>query len=137
MHMNHQSENEAKSILANPFSAIVFADHIFKPRKLAAAKEDWILLNAKLIEETGSEIWLEELLNVLSLPLSKFDGHDIVNPGLAISVSKGLQGPHELVIAREQWAQANSKLVNEIGANAWLWQLIETLETGVGKQWPQ
>jgi hypothetical protein len=130
MHMNHRSENEAKSILANPFSAIVFADHVFKPRKLAAAKEDWVLLNAKLIDELGPEVWLEELLDVLSLPPSKYDGRDIVNPVLAVSVSQSLQGPHELVIARERWAQANAKLMTEIGGNAWLWRLLDTLELG-------
>jgi hypothetical protein len=127
--MNHDDEKSPKAMLANPFYAVVFASHLFNG-KTAGAKEDWVLLNVKLIEELGPKEWLNELLDALSLSRAKYDGHDIINPSLAVVISGRLQGDHPSLVERQQWLVANEKLIKELGADAWLWQLLETLETG-------
>src|SRR5476649_677467 len=121
MPMQPSNERDAKEMLANPYYAVVFVEHLFKGLKPAAAKEDWVLLNAKLIDDLGAKEWLGELLEVLSTPQSTYNGHDIINPGVAITVSGRLQGGHSPIITRQQWLEANTKLIKELGAVTWLW----------------
>ena len=128
--MQPSNERDAKEMLANPYYAVVFAVHLFNEHKPATAKEDWVLLNAKLMDDLGTNEWLGELLDVLSVPQSKYDGHDIINPRVAVTVSAGLRGDHEPLITRAQWLEANAKLIKEIGTEEWLWQLLNVLETG-------
>ena len=128
--MQSSDEREAKAMLANPYYAVIFLGHIFKGVKPAVAKEDWILMNAKLMDDLGAKQWLGELLDVLSVPESKYDGHDIINPGVAVTVSGRLQGDHQPLLTRAQWLEANTKLIKELGAESWLWNILEVLETG-------
>ena len=86
--------------------------------------------NAHLIEDMSAEGWLDELLDVLALSRAKYDGHDIINPTLTINVSYRLQGEHPPLVTREEWVKANVKLIDELGTTAWLWLLLEVLETG-------
>jgi hypothetical protein len=127
--MNTGNDSDVEGILANPFYAVIFASHLFKKRP-ETAKEDWILLNTQLIEEIGSSTWLEEFLDVISLPDKKYDGHDIINPSLAVKISIRLQGDHPPLVKREQWIQANVKLMDELGFAKWLDRLLDVLETG-------
>jgi hypothetical protein len=76
-----------------------------------------------------SRHWLEELLDFLSLPTRDFDGHDIINPTLVTTISEKYSGKHEPLVTREQWLQVNEKLISEIGAEAWLWQLLGVLNS--------
>ncbi len=126
--MNTDSTSDAKSLIVNPFYAVTFAPHIFK-KHTDGPKEDWVTANAHLIEDMGTEAWLGELLDALSLSRAKYDGHDIINPTLTINVSDRLQAKQP-VIAREEWVKANVKLIGELGIMTWLWLLLEVLETG-------
>ena len=72
----------------------------------------------------------KELLDALSQTRKKYDGHDALNPTLTINISDRLQGDHPPLITRDQWVQANTKLIKELGTNTWLWRLLFTLETG-------
>jgi hypothetical protein len=108
-----------QSLVTNPFYAVTFASHIFN-KHTEGPKEDWVLLNAHLIKEMSAKTWLSELLDVLSQSRAKYDGHDAINPTLAINVSDRLQGKHEPLVTREQWTDAE----------AWLWQFLDVLETG-------
>ena len=123
-----EDEKTAAKLLINPTSAIKVADEVFAVHKPASTKEDWVLLNADLVEKIGAAAWLDELLDALSLSPEKYDGHDIVNPTLAIAVSETLRTSLSQSIKRKEWIQANTKLMNEIGAAEWLWLLLETLE---------
>lgn len=127
--MSTDKASDDKSTITNPFYTVTFASHIFK-KHTEGPKEDWVLLNAHLIKELGAKTWLGELLDVLSQSRAKYDGHDAINPTVVINVSDRLQGKHEPLVTREQWVQANAHLIDEIGAEAWLWRLIEALETG-------
>lgn len=122
---------EAKTTknLLNPYYAVVLADHVFN-QKQVTTEEDWLLLNTGLIEDMGITAWLEELLDALSLPRAKYDGHDIVNPSLVVAMSDSLQGKHQPLVTRQEWIQANTRLAKELGADTWLQRLLETLQTG-------
>lgn len=124
------SANDASATIANPFYAVTFASHVFKKHSSLGAKEDWVAANAHAINDIGHKIWLEEFLNFMAQPRAKYDGHDIVNPTLVVNIVDSLTGEHEPLVAREIWVQANEKMIKEIGPEAWLWQLLEILETG-------
>lgn len=127
--MNTDSTSDAKSLIINPFYAVVFAPHIFK-KHTDGPKEDWVTANAHLINDMGAEAWLGELLDVLASSRAKYDGHDIINPTLTINISDRLQGEHPPLVTRKEWVKANVKLIDELEATAWLWLLLEVLETG-------
>ena len=128
--MSSTPDNDLKDTLTNPFYAVTFADYLFRHRKLASAQEDWVLLNAKLIDDLGAKEWLEELLDALALDRETYDGHDIINPSLAVTISERLQGDHQPLVTRDQWIEANVKQIREVGPNKWLWRLLKVLETG-------
>jgi len=129
--MKPTPEDDAASMIANPFYAIVLKDDLFGAHELEGAKEDWAHKNAQLIKEIGSRDWFNDLLLALS-PGSKPDHvrDTIISPYKRIICSDRLRGDHEPIIAREQWVQANVKLMKELGVGEWLWQLLEVLETG-------
>ncbi len=121
------AENNTGDNLVNPFYAVTFASHLFSQKPITS-EEDWLLLNAGLIEDMGMDQWLEELLDVLSLPRAKYDGHDIINPSLVVTISKSLQDTHQPIVTRQEWIQANAKLAKEISAQSWLELLLNTLQ---------
>src|SRR2546430_15874632 len=122
--------DENAAALLNPFYAVSLQSHLFFDHKSKTAKEDWVLLNANLMEDIGAKAWLEELLDVISLPRAKYDGHDAIDPTITIKASDRLRGHHKPLVTREQWLQVNEKLISELGAAQWLWLLLEVLETG-------
>ena len=65
--MDDQSidENEAKKILANPFPAITVSKLFSDEHEPIMSEEDWVKVNAKLINEIGAEEYLHRLLDVL------------------------------------------------------------------------
>lgn len=127
--MDRLPEDSLKDVLINPYYAVTFETHIFKQHS-EGPKEDWVAANVHLISDIGTESWMNELLHVLSQPRAKYDGHDIINPTAVINVSDRLQGEHEPLVSCEQWIQANTKMVGELGADNWLWHLLRILETG-------
>jgi hypothetical protein len=129
--MKPSSNDDAESTIINPFYAILLKEDLFDDHQLEGAKEDWALKNAQLIEEIGSRNWLNELILALS-PGNKLDQvrDSIISPYTAILFSPRLKGEHEPLISREQWINANVKLMKELGTSAWLWQLLAVLETG-------
>lgn len=52
----------------------------------------------------------------------------LVNPFYAISIDPDLAGSHEAIIPREQWVDANKHLIDELGVEARLNQLLAVLE---------
>ncbi len=85
--------------------------------------------NAHTMHDIGPKVWLDEFLDFITLAREKYDGHDIINPTLVVNVSDRLSGDHEPLVTRELWIQANEKMIKEISPEAWLWRLLETLET--------
>lgn len=54
----------------------------------------------------------------------------LINPFYAISISPNLMGEHEPLATKESWVKANIKLMDELGKEEWLKQLLHILETG-------
>ena len=72
----------------------------------------------------GIRVWLRQFLEAVTLPKVEYDGHDIINPALAVIISDSLKGDHEPLVTRDQWVDANIKLVGELGVANWLWRLF-------------
>ena len=54
----------------------------------------------------------------------------LTNPFYAVSIAPSLVGEHEPLIDKALWVHANARRIEEVGAEAWLWRLLEVLETG-------
>jgi hypothetical protein len=52
----------------------------------------------------------------------------LINPFYAITIHPDLMGDHQPVVSKEEWVAANSRLIEEIGVETWLAQLLATLE---------
>lgn len=128
--MNSVSENELIENIMNPADAIIFASHLFSVDEPVSNKEDWIMLNAQLLESIGASAWLNQFLDSISLPRDDYDGHDIINPSLAVKISESLKDAAHPLISRDQWVEANTKLLGEIGNAQWLGKLLDLLEDG-------
>lgn len=124
--MNQVSSSDPKIIL-NPFYAVNIRDDLFSAPAPKASHEDWILLNANLILDIGATAWLNEFLDVISQSNDEYDGHDIINPTLTISLSPELQGAHDPLVERSDWIAANAKLLGEMDAAKWLERLLQVL----------
>ena len=54
----------------------------------------------------------------------------LTNPFYAVRISPTLFGEHEPPIDKATWVRANARRIEEVGAEAWLWTLLEVLEAG-------
>jgi hypothetical protein len=54
--------------------------------------------------------------------------HMLINPFYAINITPDLMGEHEPLVSEAQWIAANKKLIEEIGAKAWLEKLLAVLQ---------
>lgn len=59
-------QNDLREMLANPYYAVVISKALSEEHEPLVSEEDWVKANAKLIEEIGSEEWLQRLLDTLS-----------------------------------------------------------------------
>ena len=53
-----------------------------------------------------------------------------INPYYAINISPSLMDKHEPLTTKENWVKANMKLMDELGKEEWLKQLLSVLEDG-------
>ena len=53
-----------------------------------------------------------------------------INPYYAINISPSLVPEHEPMTSKEQWVKVNTKLIDELGKEEWLGQLLNVLESG-------
>ncbi len=52
----------------------------------------------------------------------------IANPFYAINIDKGLAVPHEPLISEDDWVEANVRLIEELGAEPYLRNLLSVLK---------
>lgn len=55
----------------------------------------------------------------------------LINPYYAITISPDLYGKHDPLVPKDHWIKANARLIAEIGAEAWLANLLTALEGNV------
>jgi hypothetical protein len=58
----------------------------------------------------------------------------IANPFYAIQLDPGLGFPHDTLVTEEQWVQANARLIEELGAVAYLRNLLQILKKPVAAE---
>jgi hypothetical protein len=63
--------------------------------------------------------WSEEAVQAL-----------LINPFSAVTAAPIFCEPHEPIVERRTWIQANVRLIEQMGAEAWLERLLEVLEHG-------
>lgn len=69
------------------------------------------------------------VLSEEAVVLSEDDVKDtLINPAYAVSISPDLAGKHEAIVPRQRWIEANTRLIEEIGAEDWLRRLLAVLE---------
>jgi len=54
----------------------------------------------------------------------------LINPYYVINISPNLVDKHEPLTTKESWVKANIRLMDEMGKEEWLKQLLHVLETG-------
>ena len=54
----------------------------------------------------------------------------VINPFYAITIAEDLTIEHPPLVNREAWIEANTQLIGELGARAWLEKLLTILEKG-------
>lgn len=52
-----------------------------------------------------------------------------INPYYAINISPDLVSDHELMVTKEKWIEVNARLIEELGKEEWLKQLLAVLES--------
>jgi hypothetical protein len=128
--MNPTDTSDARDMLLNPYCAVTFADYLFKDGYDVIVKEDWVKANTIFIQDSGKEQWLKQLLSNLTTESTNDLGKMAMNPLHAVVISKDFQGEHEPIVTEQAWLAANNKLMDELGPDAWLWALLNILETG-------
>ena len=68
------NDQNTKEIFINPYYAIRISPTLTAEHDLMVAKEKWIQVNAKLIDELGKEEWLKQLLHILESDKSEIGG---------------------------------------------------------------
>jgi hypothetical protein len=54
----------------------------------------------------------------------------IVNPFYAVNIDATLAVEHEPHVSKSDWVKSNLRAMEEIGAERWLYRLLDVLETG-------
>jgi hypothetical protein len=52
----------------------------------------------------------------------------LLNPFYAIEIAPVLAEPHETMVSEDQWVAANAQLIQKVGAEAWLRELLTVLK---------
>lgn len=58
----------------------------------------------------------------------------LVNPFYAVTFSDDLFGEHQPMVSEDQWIAANTRLINELGAERYLRQLLTVLKGDFPRQ---
>ena len=127
--MRPYTEDEIREVILNPYYAVNLKDSLFVNSSPQFAKEDWVLKNAELMSEIGIKTWLEKLLVVLSEDAPLGEADSVMNPITAITIADTYKGPHESIVTRDMWIEANQKSIEESGSESWLSRFLDTLQS--------
>jgi hypothetical protein len=123
--MESWTENTIQRMLINPFYAITFTPALTVDHIPPMSEAEWIRTNALSIDDGGAEKWLMQLLEALEGKAAMKD--ERVNPFNVINIDPKNAIEHPPIVTRELWIQVNTKLIEEMGANEWLKQLLDVL----------
>lgn len=54
--------------------------------------------------------------------------HFLINPFYAVTIHEDLMGEHDPLVSKSEWVEANKRLIEKIGVEAWLEKLLAILE---------
>ena len=57
-----------------------------------------------------------------------------INPYYAVNIAPALAVKHDPMASKEKWIRVNSKLIDDLGKEEWLKQLLEVLESAKPEQ---
>lgn len=118
-----------QGIIMNPFYAIIIAPEFVEEHIPFMSDEEWVKVNASLIQEIGAEKWLTQLLDVLEgSTAAEKEG---INPFNAINIDSMYAAEHPPAWRKEQWVQGNVTLLSQLGTEQWLTQFLAVLEGDV------
>ncbi len=124
--MNKIRPEHIQGILMNPFYAIEVARELVEEHEPRMSDKEWVTANTSLIQELGAERWLTQLLSLLQGKTVTVD--ERISPFNAINIDPMFALDHPSLVSREQWVQANVKLIPQVGIEQWLTQLLDILE---------
>jgi hypothetical protein len=125
MGVPHFTEDTLQRIMMNPFYAITVARQLTREHEPPMGEAEWVQANTSLMRERGSERWLRQLLDVLEGKVGAPDGP--INPFQAINIDPLFAAEHPPLIGREMWVEVNVMQIRNMGAEAWLRQLLDVL----------
>ena len=125
--MNIRAEH-IQAILANPFYAMTVAPQLVQEHALEMSDEQWVQTNAHLMQDMGAEQWLAQVLAFLQSGDVSRLSDPRMNPCHAVNIAPIFRETHEPMVSQEMWMQSNVRLIQEMGINSWLMQLLDILE---------
>ena len=117
-----------QAILANPFYAITVAPHLVEEHKLEISDEQWVQTNARLVQDLGAEAWLAQALAFLQSGDVLGLSDPRMNPCHAVNIASIFREDHEPFVSHQTWVQSNALLMQEMGVEQWLAQMLAILE---------
>ena len=123
--MPYFTEDTLQRIMINPFYAITVARQLTQEHEPPMGEAEWVQANASLMREMGSERWLRHLLDVLEGKVGASGG--LINPSQAVNIDPLFAAAHPPLIEREMWVEVNVMQIRNMGAEAWLRQLLDVL----------
>ena len=117
-----------QAILANPFYAITVAPHLVEEHKLEISDEQWVQTNARLVQDLGAEAWLAQALAFLQSGDVLGLSDPRMNPCHAVNIASIFREDHEPFVSHQTWVQSNALLMQEMGVEQWLAQVLAILE---------
>lgn len=119
-------EKTVARMLINPASVVDIAGLYFASHEPMIARDDWLLLNTRLIESMSAQEWLTELLDTLSSSDEESFAMTC-SPYHVIELAPELKSKKPST-DKQAWMAANVKIINELGAYQWLEELLNVLE---------
>lgn len=127
---------EAAALLANPFYCIELHPALSDAGLPLVPESQWVAANARAIDDLGPRVWLRGLLRALQgeQPTADEAAYDrelaaalVASPQLAVRIDPAHCEPHETVIDRETWVEANARAIYDDSARVFLQNLLSVL----------
>ena len=125
--MNIRPE-QVQAILANPFYAMTVAPPLVKEHPLEMSDEQWVRINAQLMQGIGADQWLAQVLAFLQSGDGSLLADPSMNPCHAVIIATIFAQDHEPMMSQETWVQSNVLSIQEMSVERWLMQWLNILE---------
>ena len=125
--MNIRAEH-IQAILANPFYAMTVAPQLVQEHALEMSDEQWVQTNAHLMQDMGAEQWLAQVLAFLQSGDVSRLSDPRMNPCHAVIMAPIFCDEHVPIVSQPMWEQSSGRLMQEMGVESWLMQLLTILE---------